>query len=68
MNKSTSAPAALPVSRAARAEQHVAVVRVQLPMLASQQHAIDEWRYENRVPTRSEAIRRLLDLGLKAGK
>ncbi len=29
---------------------------------------IDEWRYENRVPSRSEAIRRLIEAGLQATK
>jgi hypothetical protein len=30
--------------------------------------AVDDFRFENRFPTESEAIRRLIELGLKAAK
>ena len=30
--------------------------------------AIDEYRFEQRIPTRAEAIRRLIELGLQAAK
>jgi hypothetical protein len=42
---------------------------VRLPVMVSRSdlEAIDGWRYANRVPTRAEAIRRLLELGLKTG-
>jgi hypothetical protein len=29
---------------------------------------LDEWRFANRIPSRSEAIRRLIELGLEAAK
>ena len=32
----------------------------------SEAEAIDAWRYGNRVPSRAEAIRRLIALGLEA--
>lgn len=41
-------------------------VRLPVMVTRSEAAAIDAWRYENRVPTRAEAIRRLIDLGLKA--
>lgn len=43
---------------------------VRLPVMVTQSEAdaIDEWRYVNRVPTRAEAIRRLIEIGLKAEK
>jgi hypothetical protein len=34
----------------------------------SEAEAIDQWRYRNHVPTRAEAIRRLIKLGLQASK
>lgn len=30
-------------------------------------HQIDEWRYANRVPSRSEAIRKLAIVAMRAG-
>jgi metal-responsive CopG/Arc/MetJ family transcriptional regulator len=30
--------------------------------------AIEDWRYENRVPSRSEAVRRLIQIGLETSK
>ena len=41
-------------------------VRLPLMVSAKQADAIDSWRYSNRVPTRAEAIRQLIDLGLEA--
>jgi hypothetical protein len=41
---------------------------VRLPLMVAQSElkAIDEWRYSNRIPSRAEAIRRLIEFGLKA--
>jgi len=42
-------------------------VRVDLMMMASEVQAIEEWRrQEQDLPTRAEAIRRLIQLGLAA--
>ena len=41
-------------------------VRLPVMVTRSEADAIDVWRYDNRVPTRAEAIRRLIGLGLKA--
>jgi hypothetical protein len=40
---------------------------VRLPLMVSrgEASAIDAWRYSNRVPSRAEAIRRLIAVGLK---
>jgi metal-responsive CopG/Arc/MetJ family transcriptional regulator len=40
--------------------------RVQLLMTLSEVKAVDEWSFSNRVRGRSEAIRRLIELGLAA--
>ncbi len=40
--------------------------RVQLLMTLAEVKAIDDWSFANRVRGRSEAIRRLVDAGLKA--
>ena len=56
--------ATLPATR----DEQSTVVRLNVPVYASQRLAIDDWRYANRIPTMAEAIRRLLELGLKAGK
>jgi hypothetical protein len=39
-----------------------------LPIMVSRQEAkaIDEYRFANRIPSRAEAIRRLIELGLAA--
>lgn len=42
--------------------------RIQLLMTPSEVRAIDDWSFDNRVRGRSEAIRRLIEIGLKAGK
>ena len=42
--------------------------RVQLFMTPTEVGVIDDWSFENRVRGRSEAIRRLIALGLNAGK
>jgi len=41
---------------------------VRLPIMVTQQEAtaIDDWRFEHRVPTRAEAIRQLIALGLQS--
>jgi len=42
-------------------------VRVELMLTASEVHAIEEWRRQERdLPTRAEAIRRLIQVGLAA--
>ena len=43
---------------------------VRLPLMVSRSvvRAIDDWRYTNHVPTRAEATRRLIELGLEAAK
>jgi hypothetical protein len=38
--------------------------RLQMLFPAEEIEAIDAWRYDNRVPSRSEAIRRLVTIGL----
>ena len=40
-------------------------VRLPLMVTRSEAEAIDDWRFQNRVGTRAEAIRRLIQLGLK---
>lgn len=44
--------------------------RLQIVISPSEIRAVDDWRFENRVnnrvPSRSEAIRRLIQLGLQA--
>jgi hypothetical protein len=40
--------------------------RMQLKITAAEITAIDDWRFENRVPSRSEAVRRLVQLGIRA--
>jgi hypothetical protein len=32
---------------------------------AAEAKAIDDWRYTHRVPTRAEAIRQLIDMGIR---
>lgn len=39
--------------------------RLQMKITADEIRAIDDWRYENRVPTLSEAIRRLCKIALE---
>lgn len=43
-------------------------LNVRLPVMVSRSavQAIDGWRYANQVPTRAEAIRRLIEMGLEA--
>lgn len=38
--------------------------RLHLKITADEIKAIEDWRYENRVPSRSEAVRRLVQMGL----
>lgn len=40
-------------------------VRLPVMVTRSEAKAIDDWRFENRVPTRAEAIRLLIAAGLK---
>jgi hypothetical protein len=43
---------------------------VRLPVMVTRKEAeeIDTWRYANKIPTRAEAMRRLLTIGLAAQK
>jgi len=41
-------------------------IRLPVMVTRAEAEAIDSWRFANRVPTRAEAIRRLIELGLKA--
>ena len=43
-------------------------VRLPLMVTRAEAAAIDDWRFQNRVPTRAEAIRQLIELGLKAAE
>lgn len=43
-------------------------VRLPLMVTRSEAEAIDAYRYENRVPSRAAAVRRLIELGLKTPK
>ncbi|MEI5679562.1 MULTISPECIES: hypothetical protein [unclassified Mesorhizobium] len=38
--------------------------RLHVKITADEIRAIDDWRYANRVPSRSEAVRRLVQMGL----
>jgi len=40
--------------------------RVPIMMSASELRAVDDWSFARRIRSRSEAIRRLIELGLKA--
>jgi len=40
-------------------------VRLPIMVTATEAKAIDDWRFENRIATRAEAIRQLIALGLK---
>lgn len=40
--------------------------RLQIKISDEELQAIDDWRYANRVPSRSEAVRRLVQIGLRA--
>ena len=40
------------------------VERIQILLTASGLQAIDDWRFTNHAPSRAEAIRRLIELGL----
>lgn len=42
--------------------------RIQLLMTPSEVKAIDDWSFEKRVRGRSEAIRRLIEIGLQAAE
>lgn len=42
--------------------------RIITPMTKSQVAAVDDYRYAVRLPSRAEAIRRLIELGLQASK
>jgi hypothetical protein len=40
--------------------------RVITPMTPAMVEAIDTWRFANRIPSRAEAVRQLIERGLKA--
>ncbi len=35
-------------------------------LTAEEEAALEDWRFANRVPSRSEAVRRLIEMGLRA--
>lgn len=39
--------------------------RLHIKITKDELEAIDDWRYENRIPSRSEAVRRLVQIGLR---
>ena len=39
-------------------------MRLHIPITADEIKAIDDWRFKNRVPSRSEAVRRLCSIAL----
>lgn len=41
-------------------------VRLPIMVTATEAKAIDDWRFDKRIPTRAEAIRQLIALGLRA--
>ena len=41
-------------------------IRVPLLLTTDEAKALDDWQFTNRLRTRNEAIRRLIELGLKA--
>lgn len=43
-------------------------IRLPLMVTRSLAETIDRWRYANHVPSRAEAVRRLIELGLEAAK
>lgn len=43
-------------------------VRLPLMVTRSEAEAIDSFRYASKIPSRAEAIRRLIELGLEAAK
>jgi hypothetical protein len=44
---------------------HTETERMQLKITAGEVEAIDDWRFANRIPSRSEAVRRLCQIGLQ---
>lgn len=40
--------------------------RLHVKITADEIKAIDDWRHENRVPSKSEAVRRLIEIALKS--
>ncbi len=40
--------------------------RLHMVITADEIKAIEDWRYANRVPSRSEAVRRLIEIALKS--
>lgn len=43
-------------------------VRLPLMVTPAEARAIDDWRFQNKIASRAEAIRRLIEAGLKALK
>lgn len=41
--------------------------RLQVMLTAEEVRRVEEWRFENRMPSRSAAVRALMNLGLRAG-
>lgn len=55
----------VPMAYRASMDQEPKDVRLPIMVTATEAKAIDDWRFENRVATRAEAIRQLIALGLK---
>lgn len=56
----------VPLAYRSGMEQEPKDVRLPIMVTATEAKAIDDWRFEKRIPTRAEAIRQLIALGLKA--
>ncbi len=46
--------------------QELRTERIQLMLTPSEVKALEDWRYSHRAPTKSDAVLRLIGLGLKA--
>ena len=56
----------VPTAQEAHLEEEPRDKRVPIMLTASEVAQIDDWRFANRVATRSEAVRRLFRIGLEA--
>ena len=53
---------------AGMSESELKTVRLQVMVSPSELEAIDDWAFANRIRSRGEAVRRLIEAGLKAPK
>lgn len=49
-----------------RPAKELRTIKFQMMMSPAEAKWIDDWRYANRVPTKAEAIRRLIEMAMKA--